>query len=214
MVPSTLHQCVKYQQDGIEHFIKGDLQPFSIQEIGIYEDAAYFKPEGSKSRSKLEIKIEEKVVGQKSNKKKRKKKDKITNQEMIQSSSEDDYDIIVLRPPNKLPQRGGKMALRAATPVYIDPESDSDGEPENQGVALSLDYKNTNTPPKFDRTLDQDSDPEVDISKVKSDEPELTIYEKLSRRIEALSLTPLSAGRIAWLEVKVAPSLNGEVKKV
>ncbi|PKU59746.1 hypothetical protein MA16_Dca028887 [Dendrobium catenatum] len=40
------------------------------------------------------------------------------------------------------------------------------------------------------------------------------MYEKLSRRIEALSLTPLSAGRIVGLEVKVAPNLNGEVKKV
>ncbi|KAI0492253.1 hypothetical protein KFK09_026522 [Dendrobium nobile] len=46
MVPSTLHQCIKYQRDGIEHVIKGDLQPFSIQEIGIYEDAAYFVPKG------------------------------------------------------------------------------------------------------------------------------------------------------------------------
>ncbi|PKU79613.1 hypothetical protein MA16_Dca021726 [Dendrobium catenatum] len=40
------------------------------------------------------------------------------------------------------------------------------------------------------------------------------MYEKLSRRIETLSLTPLSAGRITGLEVKVAPNLNGEVKKV
>ncbi|PKU75375.1 hypothetical protein MA16_Dca024132 [Dendrobium catenatum] len=40
------------------------------------------------------------------------------------------------------------------------------------------------------------------------------MYEKLSRRIEALSLTPLSAGRIVGLEVKVSPNLNGKVKKV
>ncbi|PKU61414.1 hypothetical protein MA16_Dca027378 [Dendrobium catenatum] len=40
------------------------------------------------------------------------------------------------------------------------------------------------------------------------------MYETLSRRIEALSLTPLSAGRIVGLEVKVAPNLNSEVKKV
>ncbi|PKU75929.1 hypothetical protein MA16_Dca005976 [Dendrobium catenatum] len=40
------------------------------------------------------------------------------------------------------------------------------------------------------------------------------MYEKISRRIEALSLTPLSADRIVGLEVKVAPNLNGEVKKV
>ncbi|PKU64935.1 hypothetical protein MA16_Dca004550 [Dendrobium catenatum] len=212
MVSSTLHQCVKYQRDGIEHMIKGDLQPFSIQEIRIYEDATYFIPKGSSSYSKLDIKIEEKVVRQRSNQEK--EKGKIANQEMIQSSSEDDYDIIVLRPPNTLPQRGGRTALRRATPVYIDLESDSDSELENQGVALSLDYKNPNSPPKFDLTLDQDSDPEEDISKVKSDKPELIMYEKLSRKIEALSLTPLSAGRIIRLEVKVAPNLNAEVRKV
>ncbi|PKU75376.1 hypothetical protein MA16_Dca024133 [Dendrobium catenatum] len=40
------------------------------------------------------------------------------------------------------------------------------------------------------------------------------MYEKLSRRIEALSLTPLSAGRIVGLEVKVSHNLNGKVKKV
>ncbi|PKU65773.1 hypothetical protein MA16_Dca019755 [Dendrobium catenatum] len=148
------------------------------------------------------------------NSKEEKEKDKITNQKMIQSSSEDDFDIIILRPPNKLPQRGGRMALRRTTPMYIDPKFDSNGEPKNQGVALSLDYKNINTPKKFDLTLDQVSDSEVDNTKDKSDEPKLTMYEKLSRRIEALSLTPLSAGRIAGLEVKVAPNLNGEVKKV
>ncbi|PKU85204.1 hypothetical protein MA16_Dca018254 [Dendrobium catenatum] len=212
MVPSTLHQCIKYQRDGIEHVIKGDLQPFSIQEIGIYEDAAYFVPKGSSSRSKLEIKFEEKMVRQKSNQKKEKGKN--INQEMTQSSSEDDSDIFVLRPPNTVPQRGGRMALRRSTPIYIDLESDSDGELENQGAALSLDYRNINTPLKFDLTLEQDSDPEVHISKVKSDEPELIMYEKLSKRIEALSLTPLPAGRIVGLEVKVAPNLNGEVKKV
>ncbi|PKU77268.1 hypothetical protein MA16_Dca016549 [Dendrobium catenatum] len=171
MVSSTLHQCVKYQLDSIEHVIKGDLQPFSIQEIGIYDDVAYFIPKGSSSHSKLEIKIEEKMVGQKSNQDK--EKDKNINQEMTQSSSEDDFNIVVLRPPNTLPQRGGRMALRRAAPVYIDFKLDSDGELENQGAALTLDYKNINTPPKFDLTLDQDSDPEVDISKVKSDDPEL-----------------------------------------
>ncbi|XP_028548815.1 uncharacterized protein LOC114579170 [Dendrobium catenatum] len=124
---------------------------------------------------------------------------------MTRSSSEDDSDIVVLRPPSTLPQRGGKMALRArgrgrasldrrAAPVYIDLE-DSDGELENQGAALSLDYQNINTPPKFDLTLDQDSDPEVDISKSKSDEPELTMPD-------------------CRLEVKVAPNLNGKFKKV
>ncbi|XP_028556574.1 uncharacterized protein LOC110106707 [Dendrobium catenatum] len=76
MAPSTLHQCVKYQRECIEHVIKVDLQPFSIQEIGIYEDAKYFIPKGSSSRSKFEIKIEEKLVGQKSNQEKEKEKEK------------------------------------------------------------------------------------------------------------------------------------------
>ena len=43
MVPSSLHQCIKYYEGG-EHCIKGDLQPFSVHEIGIHEDAADFAP--------------------------------------------------------------------------------------------------------------------------------------------------------------------------
>ncbi|NAU33234.1 retroviral-like aspartic protease [Klebsiella pneumoniae] len=44
MVPSSLHQCIKYMLDGEEHCIKGDIQPFSVHEVGIYEDAAYYLP--------------------------------------------------------------------------------------------------------------------------------------------------------------------------
>ncbi|XP_028549524.1 uncharacterized protein LOC110105940 [Dendrobium catenatum] len=176
------------------HIIDSATSFNALLEIGIYEDATYFVPKGSSSRSKLEIRIEEKLIGQSSNQ--MKEKGKHIEQEMTQLSSEDDSDIVILRPPNALPQR------------------DSDVEFTDQGVTFSLHYKNTNTSPKFDLTLNDDSDIEEDVAKVKSDEPELTMYEKLSRRIEALSLTPLSAGRIAGLEVKVAPNLNGKVKKV
>ena len=83
----------------------------------------------------------------------KKKKEKFTDQEMIQLSSEDDSDTVVLRPPNTFPQRGGRMALRArgrgrvpserkTTPIYIDLESDSDVDSKDQGVAFSLNYKN------------------------------------------------------------------------
>lgn len=57
MVPS-----IKYPRDDIEYGIKGDLQPFFFQEIGIYKDVAYYKPKGPSTNSKVEIKIEDKKV--------------------------------------------------------------------------------------------------------------------------------------------------------
>ncbi|KAL0904505.1 hypothetical protein M5K25_026628 [Dendrobium thyrsiflorum] len=99
-------------------------------------------------------------------------------------------------------------------PIYLAPTSSSDEEPDQRGVRIPFEYQTVNVPPKFDLTLDSDSDQEVDNPKVQNDGPELTMYEKLNRRIEALSLTPLSAGRIAGLEIKEAPNLHREVGKV
>lgn len=44
MIPSTLHQCMKYQRDGVEYCIQGDTQPFAVYEIGLYEDAEHYLP--------------------------------------------------------------------------------------------------------------------------------------------------------------------------
>ncbi len=41
VVPSTLHQCMKYTRDGEEKRIDGDIKPFAVHEIG-YSDARYF----------------------------------------------------------------------------------------------------------------------------------------------------------------------------
>lgn len=42
MVPSTLHQCIKDTRNGEEYSIPGDLHPFTINEIGLYDDAELF----------------------------------------------------------------------------------------------------------------------------------------------------------------------------
>lgn len=42
IVPSTLHQCMKYNRDNEEHRIDGDEQPFLVHEVKIYDDAKYF----------------------------------------------------------------------------------------------------------------------------------------------------------------------------
>ena len=41
MVPSTLHQCVKYIKDDEVYLIDGEIQPFGVHEIH-YDDARYF----------------------------------------------------------------------------------------------------------------------------------------------------------------------------
>lgn len=41
VVPSTLHQCMKYVKDGKQKRINGDVKPFAVHEIGL-KDAKYF----------------------------------------------------------------------------------------------------------------------------------------------------------------------------
>lgn len=41
VVPSCLHQCHKFMWEGVEHCIQGDLQPLSIHEIKIFQDASF-----------------------------------------------------------------------------------------------------------------------------------------------------------------------------
>ena len=50
MVPSTMHQCIKYLREGEEFRIPGNLQPFTVHEAKIYEDAKYFFPKEPQSR--------------------------------------------------------------------------------------------------------------------------------------------------------------------
>jgi hypothetical protein len=45
VVPSTLHQCLKYIEDGVEKRIIGDLKPFTYKEAH-YSDAKFFLNEG------------------------------------------------------------------------------------------------------------------------------------------------------------------------
>ncbi|NAU84042.1 retroviral-like aspartic protease, partial [Klebsiella pneumoniae] len=47
MIPSTLHQCMKYLRDGVEHSIPGDTQPFIVHEVTRYDDAEYYIPRQS-----------------------------------------------------------------------------------------------------------------------------------------------------------------------
>ncbi|KAL0908894.1 hypothetical protein M5K25_023406 [Dendrobium thyrsiflorum] len=49
-------QCMKYIKDGEEFRITGDIQPFEVHEVTIYEDAKYFVPKKLKSSSSLEAK--------------------------------------------------------------------------------------------------------------------------------------------------------------
>lgn len=42
IVPSTMHQCMKYLREGKEFRISGIVQPFAVHEVKIYEDAKYF----------------------------------------------------------------------------------------------------------------------------------------------------------------------------
>lgn len=55
IVPSTLHQCMKYLRDGEEFRISGDIQPFAVHEVKIYEDAKSFIPKKLKPSSSLEV---------------------------------------------------------------------------------------------------------------------------------------------------------------
>lgn len=44
LVPSTMHQCMKYLKDGEEFRISGDIQPFAVHEVKIDDDAKDFIP--------------------------------------------------------------------------------------------------------------------------------------------------------------------------
>jgi hypothetical protein len=54
IVPSTLHQCMKYKGAEGEARIEGDIQPFTVNEITRYDDARYFVEE-PKRRLKTKI---------------------------------------------------------------------------------------------------------------------------------------------------------------
>lgn len=41
VVPSTLHQCMKYVKDGKQRRINGDIHPFGVHEVGL-SDARYY----------------------------------------------------------------------------------------------------------------------------------------------------------------------------
>ncbi|XP_020081530.1 uncharacterized protein LOC109705200 [Ananas comosus] len=65
IVPSTLHQCLKYIKDGEEYRIDGDIRPFGVHEIR-YEDARYFieleDTEENRSISREQSSKEKKLV--------------------------------------------------------------------------------------------------------------------------------------------------------
>lgn len=41
VIPSTLHQCMKYKMGEMEFMIKGNIQPFDVHKVR-YKDAHYF----------------------------------------------------------------------------------------------------------------------------------------------------------------------------
>ena len=47
VVPSTLHQCVKYIKEGKQKRIDGDIQPFAVHEAAIEEAKRPAKPPNS-----------------------------------------------------------------------------------------------------------------------------------------------------------------------
>lgn len=48
LMPSTMHKFMKYLWDGKEFRIPSNLQPFSMKQTRIYEDAKYFIPKEPK----------------------------------------------------------------------------------------------------------------------------------------------------------------------
>lgn len=98
--------------------------------------------------------------------------------------------------------------------MYIELESSFDDESRKMGARIAFNYQKINTPPSFDLILELDSDQEGDNSKIQSDEPELTLYEKLNRAVKSLTLIALSVDSVSGLVTKDAPYFNGEVRKV
>lgn len=73
VVPSTLHQCLKYIQDGEEKRIVGDLNPFTYKEAH-YSDAKFFLKTGEGSKKN---EAQKKKTERPKNEKPRKEKQKI-----------------------------------------------------------------------------------------------------------------------------------------
>jgi hypothetical protein len=59
VIPSTLHQCLKYIENGKQKRIDGDVKPFGVHEIK-FNDAQYFLPKSATAPSRLITKIGQK----------------------------------------------------------------------------------------------------------------------------------------------------------
>lgn len=214
MVPSSLHQCIKYIRDGVEHCIKGDLQPFSINEVGISEDAAYYLPKKQTVASedpklaKSEIALE----------KKNEKEEKIDEEYPCLEDS-------IRWHPTPPSQRGGRMTqwgrgrgrgwqnyesamneiIQKQTPtIHIDLESGSEDE------SCVSKAENSNKRPKFEISLEHDSDEDKIQANINiEDDSDLST---LKGYVKTLALTPLSQDSIAGLAVKVSPALSNDCK--
>jgi hypothetical protein len=52
VIPSTLHQCLKYIENGKQKKIDGDVKPFGVHEIK-FNDSQYFLPKPATTPSRL-----------------------------------------------------------------------------------------------------------------------------------------------------------------
>ncbi|KAI0492320.1 hypothetical protein KFK09_026591 [Dendrobium nobile] len=64
---------MKYLKDGEEFRISGDIQPFTVHEATVYEDARYFMPKKQKSSSSLEAKASNSKIAKRPERKGQKK---------------------------------------------------------------------------------------------------------------------------------------------
>jgi hypothetical protein len=59
VIPSTLHQCLKYIENGKQKRIDGDVKPFGVHEIK-FNDAQYFLPKSATAPSRPKTKANQK----------------------------------------------------------------------------------------------------------------------------------------------------------
>lgn len=72
IIPSALNQCLKFMVNGLEYCIKGNIKPFILHKVGIYEDATYYLSKSQNFFSPNEIKENKKKKLQKQKKYKKK----------------------------------------------------------------------------------------------------------------------------------------------
>ncbi|NAV33014.1 hypothetical protein EE071_28435, partial [Klebsiella pneumoniae] len=220
MVPSTLHQCIKYQRDGIEQTIPGDIQPFSIHEVGIYEDAVYYAPNKNRNPT-TNIKITKVQEDEKKNESKEKGKELPKENKKFQN--------VLNRTPNTS-QRGGRKTNKARgrrnnvierkVPLKIELESSSEEEKEILNLKrVPFNYNKINPPERYVILYESDSDDEIiyQVHNKLSNENEASssiMFNELKHDSSLLSLTPPLDITIEELIIEDSPLPEEESLKI